>query len=322
MGVALVVFTFMVEKNPWSDGLRWRLSTCLMVGAALTLILSGHSRTREPEWLMMLSDSIHVIIGAVWLGGIILLAIGLQDRWRGEGFSSAESSAVAVSRFSTIAGYTAVLVALSGVVMAVVILDSVTALYRTDYGIALLVKIGLVVAVAALAAINRFTLIPKLTRDASNTLSSLRQLVTWELVLLLVVVGVTGILVHFDPNVAVSTSQQSAPVTLYEGEELLDSDHTLRSTVKSNAGNQVTVVATIIDEDRNTVLPDAELEIDWFLPEQDLGPISQNIPIDSSTGAYHGVFILPAAGEWELEIRVNIDRFTDSRTTINIVVPD
>src|SRR5690606_14498752 len=105
MGVALVVFTFIVARIPWSDGLRWRLSTGLMIGAALTLILSGHSRTREPEWLMMLSDSIHVIIGAVWLGGIILLAIGLQDRWRGEGFSSAESSAVAVSRFSTIAGY-------------------------------------------------------------------------------------------------------------------------------------------------------------------------------------------------------------------------
>ena len=84
---------------------------------------------------------------------------------------------------------------------------------------------------------------------------------------------------------------------------------------------EVQIVATIIDADRNILVPDVPLQVDWYLPSEDLGPISQSIPIDGSTGAYHSVFMLPATGDWEVEFKIVLDRFTDSRTTIEIVLP-
>lgn len=318
----LVVLALTAIWVPLHANMKWRISTGLLAGAVLTLILNGHSRTREPAWLMMFSDAIHATVAAIWLGGIILLVLGISGRWRGQSFSGPGASAIAVSRFSTIGGYTAAVVAVSGVVMGILILNSPEALYRTDYGVSLLIKFGLVAAVVVLAAINRFALIPRLTSDSTRSLARLRRLVTWELVLLIAVVAVTGHLVHQDPNVAVSTPVQSASTTLYEGEESLDSDHTVRMNVQVSPENQVTVVATIIDEERDIVLPDTDLQLSWYLPDQDLGPISQSIPIDTATGAYNGIFMLPATGDWELEVQVRIDRFTDSRTTVSIVVPD
>lgn len=318
VSLILGILTLVVVRIHGYDEWRLRASAGLMLGATLALTLSGHSQTREPAWLMMLSDAVHVTVAAIWIGGITILTIGLRNRWQGGAFGKSASSIATVAKFSSLAGYTAVTVALSGVVMAYLILDSFDALYRTGYGQTLLIKIGLVICVAALAAANRFAFLPKL----NESMSELRSLVTAELVILVAVAGVTGLLVHQNPNIQASPVQESTPVTIFEGEEALDSDHTLRLTVKSRPGNEIQLVATIIDENRNIVLPDADLQVDWYLPEQNLGPISQSIPIDSSTGAYQGIFMLPAQGEWEIEVRVKIDRFTDSRTTIEIVIPD
>lgn len=324
IGAFFVGWALLTVWLPANSTNHWRIATMLLIASVLTLVLSGHTRTREPMWLMMLSDAIHVVVGAVWLGGIILLTLGLRGLWHGEGFSTADQSAAVVSRFSTLAGYTALLVIVSGLAMAITILDSLDALWNTTYGVTLLIKVGLVGIVAALAAVNRFRLIPRIQADANNALSRLRRIVSLELVILVVVVGVTGSLVHENPNVVADPppTQSSTTTTLYEGEEALDSNHTVRLKIESQSASTVTVTATIIDEDRNIVLPDADLQLSWYMPANDLGPLTQEIPIDRSTGAYQGTITLPASGDWELGLQVRIDRFTDSRTTVEVVLPD
>ena len=302
---------------------RWSIPTVLLLIAVLTLLLSGHTRSREPMWLMMLSDTAHVLTVSVWIGGIVLLTLGLRGRWAGEGFATDEASFAAVSRFSTLAGGTAIVVITSGVAMAVMILDTFDPLVRTDYGIALLFKIGLVIIVLIVAAANRFWLIPAKKRDADFSMTRLRRLVTTEFAILIAVVGLTGWLVQQDPNIQVQApvTTQSA-VVVYEDEAEIDANHTIRLKITSRADNRVTVVATVIDADRNIVLPDANLNLSWFLPEKDLGPLNQELFLDSTTGAYVGEFSLPSAGEWEIGVQVRIDRFTDSRTTINLTIPE
>lgn len=318
LGILFVILASITLAKTRSDQSDWRLSSGFLVGALLTIILSGHTQSRDPVWLMMILDSVHIIVAALWLGGIVLLAQGLRHRWEGEAFRTPESSARVVVGFSTLAGYTAGIVALSGVVMAILILDSFAALYKTDYGRTLLIKVGMVGVVALLAAVNRYALIPGIRQ----TMPQLRRLVTWELVFLVLVVGATGVLVQQDPNIEAREVEQVTPVTIYQGEESLDEDHTLRMTVKARSGSDIQVVATIIDSDRNIIVTDESLHLNWYLPDQELGPLSQEIQIDLGTGAYTDVILLPAAGEWELEAQIRIDRFTDSRTTINIVVPE
>ena len=83
--------------------------------------------------------------------------------------------------------------AAAGVGMAWIILPGWSELTDTGYGLALLVKVGLVAVVVALAAYNRFRLVVSMSRRLAYT-------VTAELVLLLAVVGVTAVLVTRSPT--------------------------------------------------------------------------------------------------------------------------
>lgn len=321
IGIAAISAALMLRLTRSSEQRHWRFTVALITIATLTLLLSGHTRTREPTWLMMLADAVHLFVGALWLGGVILLTLGLRGWWGGKGFSTPDKSITAVARFSSLAGYTAALVVTSGAAMAVIVLESIDALWRTSYGTTLLIKIGMVVLVIILAAINRYRLLPRVRQSGNRAENALRRLVAAEFVLLMAVVVVTSSLVHQNPNV-VADSPSTFETVLYEDETPLDEDHTLRLKVEAGAANEIIVTGTIIDESRNIVLPDADLQLSWYLPAQDLGPLRQEIPIDPTTGAYQGIVSLPTSGEWELGIQVRIDRFTDSRTTISIMIPD
>lgn len=301
----------------------WRVPLILMTFAILTLVLSGHTRSQRPIWVMMVSDIVHVITAVVWLGGIVLLTLGLRGRWQGEGFATGDLRFRAVSRFSTLAGWTAAAVILSGTAMALVVLDSFDALFGTGYGITLVIKIGLVLLVLLMAAANRFFLIPMHERPVESSSNWLQRVVSVELIMLVAIASISGSLVHRDPNVQADVVVlEEVTIIVYEGELALDSEHTVRVKVTADARDQVTIVATIIDENRDIVLPDANLQLNWVLPEKELGPLNQALFLDSATGAYIGTYSLPASGTWELGIQVRIDRFTDSRTTVEIVVPD
>lgn len=300
----------------------WLPLIAILSIAVLSFILSGHTQSRDPRWLMLSADATHVLSASFWLGGIVILTLGLRNSWRGEGFGTPERSFRAVSHFSALAGFGSVIVIASGAIMAVTTLDSIEALYKTDYGITLLVKTALVTQVVALAALNRFWLIPGKNPTSESSMSWLRKLVTIELALLIIVALVTGSLVHRDPIIQEEVIAASLPsIVVFEDEVALDSEHSVRLQVSSTPTNQTTITATIVDQNRNIVIPDANMEISWYLPDQNLGPLNQILVMDSSTGAYFGTYSLPKSGEWEMEVRVNIDRFTDSRTTVQVSIP-
>ncbi|MDD0858468.1 CopD family protein [Arthrobacter alpinus] len=69
-------------------------------------------------------------------------------------------TAAALGRFSTLAGGVVFLLGITGTVMAVVMVGSVTVLLGSSYGQLLLVKLAMVAAIGGLAAWNRFGLVP------------------------------------------------------------------------------------------------------------------------------------------------------------------
>ncbi len=299
----------------------WVMSTSLLTAALFTQILSGHTRSREPLWLMLVSDVVHLLAGAVWLGGILVLALGLSGRWSGEAFSSTEDSARGVARFSTLAAFTALLVAGTGLAMAIIVVRSRDALLNTGYGITLLIKVGLVALVLVLAAVNRWSLVPRLSTGTTGALARLRQLVVVELVLLLAVGGVTARLVSQDPNTPVAPQESSANI-VYEGEDALDDNHNVTVVVMSLGNREYGIHVSLEDtEGMHVVLTDG-MEMAWTQPELGLGPISVNLGHDHIAQEYTGIVRLPAGGTWEVTIRADIDRFTDSRVTITVELPD
>lgn len=292
---------------------------CLAWFAALSQVLSGHSRSNEPVWLTMVADGVHITVAGIWLGGILMLSMGLLRSWKGFTFSTEESTASAVSRFSTLAGCSLILLAISGLVMGVIILDSLQALWKSDYGIALFIKVALVGMVMVIAGVNRYVLIPRIVSVPATARVWLRRLVGIELVILLTVTGVTARLVQLNPHVDTTTSE-AAQTFSFADEKELDEAHTIRAEVVRTRPSVYEVQIRVMDAEGRTTQFGDSLDVAWDLPEQGLGPISQMLVYDETTGSYSGTVVLPLLGAWNLAVRVSIDRFTELRTIFHLTI--
>lgn len=142
------------------------------IGAVLTasalgaIAASGHAASAGVPLLAVTSAWVHLLAGAVWLGGIALLAIAWGPALRE--LSSAARLALARSvlpRFGRVALYAFVVVVLTGVVNSAMELGSIDDLWTTAYGRVLLAKIAVVVAMAAVSLTHARWLRPRLLRD-------------------------------------------------------------------------------------------------------------------------------------------------------------
>jgi putative copper export protein len=80
--------------------------------------------------------------------------------------------------------------------------DSLHALATTTYGRVLVAKVTLVVAMACLGAVNRFTVLPEIVGStvARPAPARLARYVAWEAALALVVFGCTAVLTESTPR--------------------------------------------------------------------------------------------------------------------------
>jgi copper resistance protein D len=106
-----------------------------------------------------LNQSVHLLAAGLWLGGLLPLGWLLAHSEEG-GFGAIAGQAVpAFSRM----GYGAVaIIAITGIVNSLTLVGNSNALFGTDYGRLLSLKILLYLAMVALALRNRFRLMPRL----------------------------------------------------------------------------------------------------------------------------------------------------------------
>ncbi|MBM0236427.1 CopD family protein [Micromonospora sp. ATA32] len=185
-----------------SDGraqrVRARAIRPVLLAATVTLLLSsflldGHTVTAEPRTVVVIADLAHTIAAAVWVGGVLLLAVLLLGRARAGVPTGAAEMAV---RFSLPATAAVALAGAAGTALALLILDQPAHLLTTSWGRVLLVKIVLVAAVALVGLYNNRRIMPKLDQRALDPTHRLRRTVLLEAVLMLGVTLVTAILVN------------------------------------------------------------------------------------------------------------------------------
>jgi hypothetical protein len=175
--------------------------------AVVVLAASGHAGTGTDAGLGIAFDALHAWATAVWLGGLVMLAVlalpllralGDEDRVR--------MGAAVVVRFSGLAVAAVVVLVVTGVYRALAELPSLSALWTTGYGVALLVKLGIFAVMLGFAGWNRVALHPRLERHALGIASggpqALRSLAAsvWAEVLLAVAVTIAvAVLVSIPP---------------------------------------------------------------------------------------------------------------------------
>ncbi len=160
------------------------LTLIALVAAGLALAASGHASAAQPQWLTRPAVFLHGVGIAFWAGSLVPLAaaFGLRD---GNG-------AAALRRFSLIIPVAVVALVAAGGVLAVIQLRSVEALWTTDYGKLLLIKLALLAALFLLAAVNRFNLTGPALRGEVTAIRRLRRSIGVELVLVLAIFAVAA----------------------------------------------------------------------------------------------------------------------------------
>ncbi|MCB7135609.1 copper resistance CopC/CopD family protein [Cellulosimicrobium marinum] len=291
-------------------------------GAALALgalALVGHTRTFGPTVLVVAADVLHVVAGAVWLGGVVGLALVLARSAQVD----ARRAAVTVTRFSALGAWVVLALAVTGLLLGWRILGTLDALVSTAYGQALLVKVGVALCIVAVAAWNRYRLVPSFAarteRGTAGTGGSgadahashrLGRTVAVEAGLLVVVLAVTGVLVSRSPvdgtAAAAPSAEETAPAGVEVTEPLGDGTVQVRVTPGVVGVNALEIV--LLDADGAPLEPTADPVVTTTLAEPALGPFSHEL-VNTGPGAYEAPLDLPLAGSWTLTLNVRTSKY-------------
>jgi putative copper resistance protein D len=179
--------------------------------AALAGVGHTHVSDGVAHAIHISADGAHLLAAGAWLGGLLPLAYLLAQARRSPSPEHCGEACIALLRFSGM-GYTAVAaLVVSGLINSWFLVGSVSALTGSPYGQLLLAKLCLFCGMLALAALNRFWLVPSLMRakavsQPAALFVSLRRHVLCEQAIGLIIVFVVSLLGMMQP--AISSSSQ------------------------------------------------------------------------------------------------------------------
>lgn len=313
--------------------------------ALLSFLVDGHTRTVEPIWLMLTGDALHLVAGAVWFGGLVVLLRELRARKLAD---DPVGGATMLAGWSRLAMWSVAGVVVGGTAMSYATVRTPLALVTSTYGQLLQVKLLLAVVVIGVGAWNHLRLVPRIeealpvpaggstttTPDASDSDGGtvegdgddarirtglawlrLRRTVRAEVLILLAILLVTGFLQNERP-----AAQELGIGGTFQVTEELTEDLNLDIVVDPNVAGQNSIHLYLLNDAGRTVSDVEEVTMELSLPAQDIGPIERT-PVVSGPG--HWVLTgreLALPGTWEITVRLRIDRFTESSVTVPVVV--
>lgn len=305
IGFAMMAFV----SIRWRTWLGW-LAVTLLVGAEL---VTGHTRTTDPGWLVMTADAIHVLSAGIWFGGLVALALVLKAR-REQGDAGGGAEAVAV--FSRLALYTVIALTGAGLALAWSQVRAGYALTSTTYGWTLLAKLGLVALVIGVAVYNNRVLVPKIAKEegSESTWLQLGQTIRIEILGLILVVAVTAFLVDLEP--AAEAAGVSGPLSTY-----VDfGDQQLNLVIDPNRAGLNTIHATVLSPAGLAGTLEGPVTFEFRMPDEDIGPIIREPLVAGPSHVIHTGSELAIPGDWEITVRERVSEFEEEVATVRVRV--
>jgi copper transport protein len=293
----IAIAAISVARLAWQSptmSIAWVLTSLAMIGVGFSLATSGHAATAPPEWLTPTLVFVHGIAVAYWVGALAPIVVMARRR---------HSSLPRVLRqFSTVAVPLVGLLVLTGVVLAIIQLESFRALIDTWYGIILLVKLVLVLLLLALAALNRFFLTPAIVLDGDNT-QTLGGSVLLEFLLVIgIFVAVAGWRFTTPPRALADSAAAPLAVHIHTESAMFQ---VLISPGK--VGSDDFVLQLMTGDGSKLVAKEATLTLS--LPARGIEPIERNAVLGPD-GYWHLRSVpLPQPGRWHMQIDALVTDF-------------
>jgi copper transport protein len=305
----------------------------LGVALALTPGISGHATSGDWANAAIVADTIHVLAMALWLGGLVALAVVGLAR------TAPVTARDALEPFSRMAlGCVLALIA-TGAFQTWRQVGSLEALRSTDFGRILVVKLVLVALVIVFAAFSREVVLrllpprePKTgvpivaggsddedgtyVLDEEYELRQLRRSVWAEIATAGLILIATALLVNAPPakTANASTAEGGVVAVTLEGEAV-----SVDVTVTPGVSGANDVHIDVADP-KGTPSDPEELTVTFALPDNDISRI--DVPLRRlSPGHYYSPgFQIPLSGEWKVTAKPLLSEFEQPtlRGTIDI----
>jgi putative copper resistance protein D len=191
-GLLVMLGAFLAIRADVLDGVNWVAARGEALGlATLSLALSSassHAAASTPRAGSAVAvDVVHLLAAGAWIGALGPLALLLRAASHDNGADSLPYAVRAARRFSRAALIAMLLLMASGVLSALIQVESIVGLMGTTHGRLLLAKLAVLVPILALAAVNRRRVLPALS--SPDVRRRLATFVTLEAGLAFVVVA-------------------------------------------------------------------------------------------------------------------------------------
>ncbi len=301
----------LLERSDWERSRPRSLASVAALALSLLVpvpfALNAHAAAvLDGAATAIAAQYVHVAGAAFWAGGLVLLSAAvIPSVWPAGDAARRSALAIALPRFSAVAGAVWVLLAISGVYAAWLHVGSLPALLTPGYGLALLGKLLFLLPILALAALNRWRFLPRIERSAGGPAPAApaarraRGSVRWELMLALPVFLLAAFMASSEPARDVFRSEQPAELRLMASLAGSGPDSASVTVAPGAPGlNRFTVEAA------GQQLPaGSEALLRISLPALDIP--QRTVPLVREEGnRFAGEDTLPAAGDWEAEVVV------------------
>jgi putative copper resistance protein D len=157
--------------------LRYRQRNAILLvlsaGVLISLAAVGHARAAlagGSQGFAVSSEAIHLLAAGAWIGGLPPLLFHLAGTARQK--RNASLALPVLRRFSRMGQWTVILIVAGGVSTLAALMAAwnigVSGLSQAGYSAALFVKLALLAVMLAIAAVNRFVLMPRLERPGAG----------------------------------------------------------------------------------------------------------------------------------------------------------
>ena len=304
--IALAVLGLIALRavRPFADADRvTRLAAgAVFVLLAFSLSLSGHAMATTPTILRLPLDMLHVLVAAVWTGGLFQL-----HRYVSRG----EVDPAVVVRWSKIALTCVIVLVATGTYAALAESDiSLRALVDTTYGRVLAVKIGLLILTMPVANLNRTKTVPAIVAGLPDGPSRLRRYVRIEIALLVAIVGFTAWLVEAVPARHDRHKLPSAPAPVVETRPSAGGARATFTVEPGSTGANAIAVRVRTASGQPDGSVDA-VRVTGTLTKRRISRLDLQVRRTGPGQWRAPVAVLPFAGRWRFEVSIRRGEFDE-----------
>jgi copper transport protein len=284
------------------------LSLVGVIGAGLALSLSGHASTAAPQLLNRPAVFLHAVCVAFWIGSLLPLCLAVGSaRTRGP-----HSVGAQLERFSRAIPLVIVLLVASGLWLAFVQLDRIAALWTTSYGQLLACKLACVAVLLALAAANRYRLVPKFETGSAAAARPLATVIAFELIIALLILSLVALWRFTPPPRALAVA---APISLHlHGEKAM-------AEIEIERNGEAAGASLLLLDGAFRPLAAQEVTLVLANPAAGIEPMRRIARRAGETNWRIDDLRIPVAGRWTLGVEILISDFDKVTVEDTVALP-